>query len=63
MPSPSAKRIPHFPICTFAHLHICTFAKQAVTGDSNLHKLRCIRARVTCDIWGRGFQNLALYTA
>ena len=38
---------PYLHICTSAHLHIsfATFAKRPVTGDSNLHKLRCIRAR------------------
>ena len=28
-----------FSTLLFAHLHICTFAKRRVTGDSNLHKL------------------------
>ena len=36
LPSPPFKRILHFLICTFAHLHICTFAKHKVTGDSSL---------------------------
>ena len=51
--SPLYKRISHslfahLHICTFAHWQsrICTFAKHGVTGDSKLHKLRCIRARV-----------------
>ena len=53
MPSPFVKRI---LLSLLTHLHIGTFARSlmtqhakasvTVTGDSNLYKLRCIRARV-----------------
>ena len=36
---------PYISVKGAPYLHICTFAKRPVTGDSNLHKLWCIRAR------------------
>ncbi len=56
------RRVEHPLICTSAHLHMAQHAKPSatVTGDSSLHKLRCIRARTRKYFMRRSTQNRPL---